>query len=98
MSRTIKHYARKVATKAASEDSAHRRAGINEGGWRQRFKAEPSGRWELIWANSYKAQFSGRRRRRLYAEARKAKATAAAIDAGHDNDIEAYRIFCSVFA
>ena len=75
MSRTIKHYARKVATKAASEDSAHRRAGINEGGWRQRFKAEPSGRWELIWANSYKAQFSGRRRRRLYAEARKAKAS-----------------------
>lgn len=97
MSRTIKHTARKIATFEALRDWRHRHDGITHSD-RSLGVSEPAGRWRAIWIGAYKAQFSGRRRRRLYAEARKAKATAAAIDAGHDNDIEAYRIFCSVFA
>lgn len=97
MSRTIKHTARKIATFEALRDWRHRHDGITHSD-RSLGVSEPAGRWRAIWIGAYKVQFSGRRRRRLYAEARKAKATAAAIDAGHDNDIEAYRIFCSVFA
>lgn len=73
MSRTIKHTARKIATFEALRDWRHRHDGITHSD-RSLGVSEPAGRWRAIWIGAYKVQFSGRRRRRLYAEARKAKA------------------------
>ena len=67
MSRTIKHHARKVATKAAVDLFGRSTPGFVS-------NIAPAD-FDRVWFGTYKAQFSGRRRRRLYAEARQAKAS-----------------------
>ena len=66
MSRTIKHHARKVATKAAIDLFGRSTPGFAS-------NIAPAD-WSSTWFNTYKAQFSGRRQRHQYAETRKAKA------------------------
>lgn len=78
MSRTIASYAAKVAEKVAVDLFCHSVAGYTGN--------VSHADWERVRIVTYKAQFSGRRRRRLYAEARKAKVVLdPAIRPSHDD-------------
>lgn len=73
MSRTITSYAAKAADKVAIKEIVRIDPVVGENRY-ERNRNGTAGRIERVWIEAYKARFSGRRRRRLYAEARKAKA------------------------